>query len=113
MSKRRQLGRRWSFVGGRMIFEPTFAGDDRLPRDPSLGGARMAFSGSTPLRDSLHVAALRALAFAGNHLLFPLAVALLLLYLFREAPGGPGGFVDQIDRWLGFDDLTRVFQRRW
>ena len=86
MSKRRQMGRRWSFVGGRMLFEPTFAGDDRLPRDPSPGGARVAFSGSTPSRDNLRGAALRALAFAGNHLLFPLVVVLLLLYLFRDAP---------------------------
>lgn len=113
MSERRQPPRRWSCLGGRMRFEQPFSDSDCPPRAHSPGGAHIAFSDSTPLRDGLQVAAMRALAFAIEHLLFPLLVALLLLYLFRNASGGPGGYVDQINRWLGFDELTRAFDRRW
>ena len=113
MSERRQPPRRWSYFGGRMRLARPFADDDCPPRARSPGGAHVAYSDSTPLRDGLQVAAMRALAFATEHLLFPLLVALLLLYLFRNASGGAGGSVDQINRWLGFDALTRAFERRW
>jgi hypothetical protein len=56
---------------------------------------------------------MKTLACAIEHLLFPLLVALLLLYLFRNASGGVDGYVDQVDRWLGFDALTRALEHRW
>jgi hypothetical protein len=113
MSERRQLSRRWSCLGGRMWIEQPFSDSDWPPRAHSPGGLHIAHFDSTPWRDGLQVAAMRAIAFAIEHLLFPTLVALLLLYLFRNAAGGPSGYVDQINRWLGFDELTRAFERRW
>lgn len=52
---------------------------------------------------------MRALAYAIEHLLFPLIVAALLLSLLRHAPGGPLAYADQIDRWIGLDQVARVF----
>ena len=51
---------------------------------------------------------MKALAYAIEHLMFPLIVAALLLALFRNAPGGPQGYADQIDRWLGLDQVARA-----
>jgi hypothetical protein len=52
-----------------------------------------------------------AVAYALEHLLVPLVVALALLYVFRGADGGANAYVDQLNRWLGFDELTRALAR--
>lgn len=52
---------------------------------------------------------MKALGYAIEHLMFPLIVAALLLSLFRNAPGGPQGYADQLDRWIGLDQLARAF----
>jgi hypothetical protein len=56
---------------------------------------------------------MKALAYAIEHLLFPLLVAMLLLYLFRNASEGADAYADQITRWLGFDALTRALEHRF
>jgi hypothetical protein len=56
---------------------------------------------------------MKALAYAIEHLLFPLLVAMLLLYLFRNTAGGADAYVDQVNRWLGFDALTRALERQY
>ncbi len=56
---------------------------------------------------------MRAVAYAFEHLLFPLIVALALLYVFRGASGGADPYVEQIDRWLGFDELMRALGGRF
>jgi hypothetical protein len=53
---------------------------------------------------------MKALAYAIEHLLFPLLVALLMLYLFRNASGSADAYVDQVNRWLGFDALMRSLE---
>ena len=49
-----------------------------------------------------------AAAYALEHLAFPLIVALLLVYLFRDAPGTANPYVDAINHWLGFDQLMHA-----
>ena len=44
-----------------------------------------------------------------ERLLVPLLVALLFLHYFGDASGGANPYVEQIDRWLGFDVLARAF----
>ena len=51
-----------------------------------------------------------AAACALEHLLAPALAGLLLVYLFRDAPGTASPYVDQIDRWLGLDQLLRALE---
>ena len=48
-----------------------------------------------------------AVAYALERLLVPLLVALLFLHYFGDASGGANPYVEQIDRWFGFDALRR------
>ena len=52
MSERRQSARRRVYLGGRAAFEQPNAIDECLVRDLSPGGARITFSGSTPIPDA-------------------------------------------------------------
>jgi len=52
MSERRQSARRRVYLGGRAAFEKPNAIDECLVRDLSPGGARITFSGSTPIPDA-------------------------------------------------------------
>jgi hypothetical protein len=54
-----------------------------------------------------------AVAYAVERLLVPLIVAVALLYVFRDASGGANPYVEQIDRWLGFDALMRALGGRF
>jgi len=54
-----------------------------------------------------------AAAFALEHLLLPALVALGLFYVFRDAPGTANPWVDQIVRWLGFDQLLQALDHAW
>ncbi len=49
-----------------------------------------------------------AAAYALERLLFPLIVAMALLYVFRDAPATTDPYVDAINHWLGFDQLMRA-----
>ncbi len=55
---------------------------------------------------------MRGLAYAIEHLLFPMLVALLFFHLFRDAPAGANGYVEQINHWFGFDELARALGAR-
>jgi hypothetical protein len=46
-----------------------------------------------------------AVAYALERLLVPLLVALLFMHYFGDASGGANPYVEQIDRWFGFDAL--------
>ena len=48
-----------------------------------------------------------------ERLLIPLLVALLFLHYFGDASGGANPYVEQIDRWLGFDALAGAFVHRF
>jgi hypothetical protein len=48
-----------------------------------------------------------AFAYALERILVPLLVALLFIHYFGDAPGGANPYVEQIDRWFGFDALRR------
>ena len=50
----------------------------------------------------------RAVAYAFERLLILALVALLFVCVFHTADGGADGYVNQVDRWLGFDALTRA-----
>jgi hypothetical protein len=50
----------------------------------------------------------RAVAYAFERLLILALVALLFVCVFHTADGGADGYVSQVDRWLGFDALTRA-----
>ena len=52
MSERRQSAHRRVHLGGRAAFEKPNAIDECLVRDLSPGGARITFSGSTPIPDA-------------------------------------------------------------
>ena len=52
MSERRQSARRRTYLGGRAAFEKTASTADCLVRNLSSGGARIAFTGSTPMPDA-------------------------------------------------------------
>jgi len=46
--------------------------------------------------------------------LFPLAlIALLFVCMFYTSDGGAEAYVAQVDRWLGFDALTRALAHGW
>jgi hypothetical protein len=49
-----------------------------------------------------------AVAYALERLLVPLLVALLFMHYFGDASGGANPYVEQIDRWLGFDALMHA-----
>lgn len=51
MSERRQSARRRAYLGGRASYEKPVSNDECLVRDRSPGGARLVFSGSTPIPD--------------------------------------------------------------
>ena len=48
-----------------------------------------------------------AVAYALERLLIPLLVALLFIHYFGDAKGGANPYVEQIDRWFGFEALRR------
>jgi hypothetical protein len=52
MSERRQSARRRTYLGGRASYEKPVSSDECLVRDRSPGGARIEFSGSTPIPDA-------------------------------------------------------------
>jgi len=49
MDERRQSARRRTYLGGRASYEKPVSSDECLVRDRSPGGARIEFSGSTPI----------------------------------------------------------------
>ena len=49
-----------------------------------------------------------AVASAFGRLFILALVALLFVCVFRTADGGADAYVSQVDRWLGFDALTRA-----
>ena len=55
MSERRQSVRRRTYLGGRASYEKPISSDDCLVRDRSPGGARIEFSGSTPIPDAFEL----------------------------------------------------------
>lgn len=54
-----------------------------------------------------------AVSFAVNRLIALAVIALTLNSYFRDTCGIGNSYVDQLDRWLGFDDLVRALERRW
>ena len=50
----------------------------------------------------------QAVAYAFERLLILALVALLFVGVFRSADGGADAYVNQVDRWLGFDALARA-----
>jgi hypothetical protein len=54
-----------------------------------------------------------AVAYALERLLVPVIVALLVMYVFGDASGGANPLVEQINRWLGFDELMRALGARF
>jgi len=52
-----------------------------------------------------------AIAYAFERLLVPLLVALLFIHYFGDASGGANPYVEQIDRWFGFDALRHGLDR--
>ena len=52
MSERRQSARRRTYLGGCASYEKPVSSDECLVRDRSPGGARLVFSGSTPIPDA-------------------------------------------------------------
>lgn len=52
MSERRQSVRRRTYLGGCASYEKPVSSDECLVRDQSPGGARIVFSGSTPIPDA-------------------------------------------------------------
>ena len=49
-------------------------------------------------------------AYAFERLVFLALIALLLVCVFRAADGGADAYVDQVNRWLGFDAVTRALE---
>ena len=56
MSERRQSARRRTYLGGCVRYEKPVSSDECLVRDRSPGGARLVFSGSTPIPDAFDLA---------------------------------------------------------
>jgi hypothetical protein len=54
-----------------------------------------------------------AVAYAFERLLVPVVVALLFMSVFGDASGGANPFVEQINRWLGFNELMRALGARF
>ena len=52
MSERRQSARRRTYLGACASYEKPVSSDECLVRDRSPGGARIVFSGSTPIPDA-------------------------------------------------------------
>lgn len=52
MSERRKAARRRTYLGGRASYEKPVSSDECLVRDRSPGGARIEFSGATPVPDA-------------------------------------------------------------
>ena len=55
MSERRKATRRRTYLGGRVSYEKPVSSDECLVRDRSPGGARIEFSGSTPVPDAFEL----------------------------------------------------------
>jgi hypothetical protein len=51
-----------------------------------------------------------AVAFAFERLFILALAALLFVCVFHAAHGGADAYVNQVERWLGFDALTRAFE---
>jgi hypothetical protein len=49
-----------------------------------------------------------AAVYALEHLLVPLIITLTVLYVFRGVDGDANAYVEQVNRWLGFDELVRA-----
>jgi hypothetical protein len=51
-----------------------------------------------------------AVAYAFERLFVLALIALLFVCVFHAADGGADAYVDQVNRWLGFDALTRALE---
>ena len=51
-----------------------------------------------------------AVAYALERLFVLALIALLFACVFHSADGGADAYVDQVNRWLGFDALTRALE---
>ena len=49
-----------------------------------------------------------AAVYALEHLLVPLIITLAVLYVFRGVDRDANAYVEQVNRWLGFDELMRA-----
>jgi len=49
-----------------------------------------------------------AVAYAFEQLFVVALIALLFVCVLHAADGGADAYVDQVNRWLGFDALTRA-----
>ncbi len=51
-----------------------------------------------------------AVAYALERLFVLALIALLFVCVFHRADGSADAYVDQVDRWLGFDALMRALE---
>ncbi len=51
-----------------------------------------------------------AVAYASGRLFVLALIALLFVCVFHAADGGADAYVDHVNRWLGFDALTRALE---
>jgi hypothetical protein len=54
-----------------------------------------------------------AVSYAVNRLFALAVIALVLHNVFRDQCGVGDAYLDQINHWLGFDDLARALERRF
>lgn len=54
-----------------------------------------------------------ALAYAFEQLFVVALIALLFVCVLHASDGGADAYVEQVNRWLGFDALTRALGHRW
>jgi hypothetical protein len=54
-----------------------------------------------------------AAAYAVGRLLVLAALALAFVYFFRDGDGAANPYVQQLDRWLGLDELLRAIDGRF